>query len=156
MSDWTQRPGSDLPRALRDAAVAALIAAGLFLPLIALQSVTNIRNEVVLETRWRLFFILVAIVFAGRLALTGGSDGGLMCGVAVTTRPDLWRAVLPREPLLDLIGGTRDPYLDFVIRKAWADPDDPAEVRRLLRERGLLDPPRADAEIEPHSPDPPV
>ncbi|MFI1539475.1 prolyl oligopeptidase family serine peptidase [Streptomyces anandii] len=70
---------------------------------------------------------------ADRLALTGGSDGGLMCGVAVTTRPDLWRAVLPRAPLLDLIGGTRDPYLDFVIRKAWADPDDPAQVRRLLR-----------------------
>ncbi|MFI6316799.1 prolyl oligopeptidase family serine peptidase [Nonomuraea sp. NPDC050556] len=67
-----------------------------------------------------------------QLALTGGSDGGLMCGVAVTKRPDLWRAVLPRAPLLDLIGGTRDPYLDFVIRKAWADPDDPAEVERLL------------------------
>ena len=67
-----------------------------------------------------------------RLALTGGSDGGLMCGVAVTRRPDLWRAVLPRAPLLDLIGGLRDPYLDFVIRKAWADPDDPDEVRRLL------------------------
>ncbi|MFI6483482.1 prolyl oligopeptidase family serine peptidase [Nonomuraea sp. NPDC050663] len=70
---------------------------------------------------------------AGRLALTGGSDGGLMCGVAVTTRPDLWRAVLPRAPLLDLIGGTRDPYLDFVIRKAWGDPDDPEDVRRFLR-----------------------
>lgn len=68
-----------------------------------------------------------------RLALTGGSDGGLMCGVALTTRPKLWCAVLPMAPLLDLIGGTRDPYLDFVIRKAWADPDDPAEVRRLLR-----------------------
>lgn len=39
--------------------------------------------------------------------------------------------MLPRAPLLDLIGGVRDPYLDFVIRKAWADPDDPAEVRRL-------------------------
>ncbi|MEU9869504.1 prolyl oligopeptidase family serine peptidase [Actinomadura sp. NPDC048021] len=77
--------------------------------------------------------IAEGLTSADRLALTGGSDGGLMCGVAVTTRPDLWRAVLPREPLLDLIGGTRDPYLDFVIRKAWADPDDPAEVRRLLR-----------------------
>ncbi|SEK70042.1 prolyl oligopeptidase family serine peptidase [Nonomuraea pusilla] len=77
--------------------------------------------------------IAEGVTTADRLALTGGSDGGLMCGVAVTTRPDLWRAVLPREPLLDLIGGTRDPYLDFVIRKAWADPDDPAEVRRLLR-----------------------
>ncbi|MFI9551100.1 prolyl oligopeptidase family serine peptidase [Nonomuraea endophytica] len=77
--------------------------------------------------------IAEGVTDTGRLALTGGSDGGLMCGVAVTTRPELWRAVLPRAPLLDLIGGTRDPYLDFVIRKAWADPDDPEEVRRLLR-----------------------
>ncbi|GAA3667371.1 hypothetical protein GCM10022237_29160 [Nocardioides ginsengisoli] len=67
-----------------------------------------------------------------RLALTGGSDGGLMCGAAVTTRPDLWRAVLPRAPLLDLVAGMRDPYLDFVIRKAWGDPDDPADVRRMI------------------------
>ncbi|WP_214321216.1 prolyl oligopeptidase family serine peptidase [Nonomuraea sediminis] len=76
--------------------------------------------------------IATGLTTADRLALTGGSDGGLMCGVAVTTRPDLWRAVLPRAPLLDLVGGTRDPYLDFVIRKAWGDPDDPAQVRRLL------------------------
>lgn len=67
-----------------------------------------------------------------RLALTGGSDGGLMCGVALTTRPDLWRAVLPRAPLLDLVAGMRDPYLDFVIRKAWGDPDDPVDVRRMI------------------------
>ncbi|WP_408898875.1 prolyl oligopeptidase family serine peptidase [Nocardioides sp. R1-1] len=67
-----------------------------------------------------------------RLALTGGSDGGLMCGVALTTRPDLWRAVLPRAPLLDLVAGMRDPYLDFVIRKAWGDPEDPVDVRRMI------------------------
>lgn len=68
-----------------------------------------------------------------RLALTGGSDGGLMCGVAVTEHPQLWRAVLPRAPLLDLIGGIRIPYLEFVIRKAWGDPDDADDVRRLRR-----------------------
>lgn len=67
------------------------------------------------------------------LALTGGSDGGLMCGVAVTEHPELWRAVLPRAPLLDLIGGIRIPYLDFVIRKAWGDPDDAVDVERLRR-----------------------
>lgn len=67
-----------------------------------------------------------------RLAVTGGSDGGLMCGVAVTTRPDLWCAVLPRAPLLDLVAGMRDPYLEFVIRKAWGDPDDPEDVRRMI------------------------
>lgn len=75
--------------------------------------------------------VATGIAAPDRLALTGGSDGGLMCGVAVTTRPDLWRAVLPRAPLLDLIGGIRDPYLEFVIRKAWGDPDVADDVRRL-------------------------
>ncbi|MGN7977234.1 prolyl oligopeptidase family serine peptidase [Microbacterium sp. 22195] len=67
------------------------------------------------------------------LALTGGSDGGLMCGVAVTEHPQLWCAVLPRAPLLDLIGGIRIPYLEFVIRKAWGDPGVPADIERLRR-----------------------
>ncbi|MCA0346519.1 MAG: prolyl oligopeptidase family serine peptidase [Actinobacteria bacterium] len=75
--------------------------------------------------------IATGLTSPAQLALTGGSDGGLMCGVAVTKRPDLWRAVLPRAPLLDLIGGLREPYLDFVIRKAWADPEIPGEVLRL-------------------------
>lgn len=75
--------------------------------------------------------VAAGLTSPAKLALTGGSDGGLMCGVAVTKRPDLWRAVLPRAPLLDLIGGLRVPYLDFVIRKAWADPDIPGEVLRL-------------------------
>lgn len=76
--------------------------------------------------------VATGVAAPDRLALTGGSDGGLMCGVAVTTRPDLWRAVLPRAPLLDLVAGMRDPYLDFVIRKAWGDPDDPDDVRRMI------------------------
>jgi prolyl oligopeptidase len=75
--------------------------------------------------------IATGLTSPDRLALTGGSDGGLMCGVAITTRPDLWCAVLPRAPLLDLVAGMRDPYLDFVIRKAWGDPDDPEDVRRV-------------------------
>jgi len=54
-----------------------------------------------------------------------------MCGVAVTRRPDLWAAVLPRAPLLDLIGGIRDPYLEFVLRKAWGNPDVREDVQRL-------------------------
>ena len=57
-------------RALKDAVIAGLIAAGLFLPLIGFQTVTNMRNEVVLATRWPTFLIMVAIVFAGRLVFT--------------------------------------------------------------------------------------
>jgi branched-chain amino acid transport system permease protein len=60
--------GGALVPALKDAAIAGLIAIGLFLPLIGLQTVTNMRNEVVLETRWPLLGVLVLLVVAGRLA----------------------------------------------------------------------------------------
>ena len=57
----------DVVRALRDAAWTGLIAFGLLLPLIGFNTVQNIRNELVLETRWPLLIVLVAIIAAGRL-----------------------------------------------------------------------------------------
>jgi branched-chain amino acid transport system permease protein len=56
----------DIVRALRQTAITALIAFGLFLPLIGFNTVQNIRNELVLETRWPLLAALVAIVAGGR------------------------------------------------------------------------------------------
>ena len=55
-------------RALRDAALAGVLALGLFLPLIGLRTVQNMRNELELDTRWPLLFTFVAIVVGGRLA----------------------------------------------------------------------------------------
>ena len=49
-------------RALRDTVITALIAFGLFLPLIGFNTVQNIHNELVLETRWPLLAALVAVV----------------------------------------------------------------------------------------------
>jgi branched-chain amino acid transport system permease protein len=60
-------PRSDLLRALRLAALTGLVAFGLLLPLIAFRAVHDIRNELVLETRWPLFATFVAIAFAARL-----------------------------------------------------------------------------------------
>jgi branched-chain amino acid transport system permease protein len=57
---------ADLPRALREAGLAALIALALFVPLIGFRTVQNIRNELVLETRWPLLFAIVAIIAVGR------------------------------------------------------------------------------------------
>jgi len=68
----------------------------------------------------------------GRLALTGGSNGGLMCGVALTQRPELFRAVVPRMPLLDLVGACAEPYGRLAVSVELGDPDDPGDVRRLL------------------------
>src|SRR6516162_3926799 len=58
---------NDLAHALKDAGASALIAFGLFLPLIGFRTFQDIRNELVLETRWGLLFAFVSLVAAGRL-----------------------------------------------------------------------------------------
>jgi len=55
-------------RALRDAGWTALLAFGLFLPLIGFSTVQNINRELVLDTRFRLLAVFVAVVAGGRLA----------------------------------------------------------------------------------------
>lgn len=49
-----------------------------------------------------------------RLAVMGGSNGGLLTGVAVTQRPDLWTAVVSAVPLLDMLR-----YENFLMAKFW-------------------------------------
>jgi branched-chain amino acid transport system permease protein len=56
-----------IAHAFKDAGVSALIAFGLFLPLIGFHAVQDIRNELVLETRFGLLAGIVAAVAAGRL-----------------------------------------------------------------------------------------
>jgi branched-chain amino acid transport system permease protein len=58
---------SKLKRAFTDAGITALLAFGLFLPLIGFKTVVDIRNELILTTRWPLFFAMVGIVGFGRL-----------------------------------------------------------------------------------------
>ncbi|MGH9245220.1 MAG: prolyl oligopeptidase family serine peptidase [Acidimicrobiales bacterium] len=65
-----------------------------------------------------------------RLAIRGGSNGGLLMGAAVTQRPDLCRAVHCAVPLLDMVR-----YHHFRIAKLWipeyGDPDVPDEFAWL-------------------------
>src|SRR5436190_22951422 len=58
---------TDIAHALKESAVAGLIAFGLFLPLIGFHAVQDIRNELVLETRWPLLAAFVILTMAGRL-----------------------------------------------------------------------------------------
>jgi branched-chain amino acid transport system permease protein len=58
---------TDIGHALKEAGLAGLIAFGLFLPLIGFHAVQDIRNELVLETRWPLLAAFVVLTMAGRL-----------------------------------------------------------------------------------------
>jgi branched-chain amino acid transport system permease protein len=58
--------GAQLIVALRDAGTTALIAFGLFLPLIGFQTITDIRDTLILTTRWPLLFALIGSIAALR------------------------------------------------------------------------------------------
>jgi len=60
-----------------------------------------------------------------RLGIMGGSNGGLLMGVALTQRPELYNAIVIQVPLFDMIG-----YTHLGAGASWAgeygDPADPA------------------------------
>ena len=93
-----QAQRSNVTAAFRDAALTALIALGLFLPLIGFQTVTNIRNEIVLTTRWPLLFALVAIIGCGRLCYALAIEPWLRRRAMkpVKSQVPTWRAVVGR------------------------------------------------------------
>ncbi len=66
-----------------------------------------------------------------RLAIKGGSNGGLLMGAMLTQRPDLFRCVVCAVPLLDMIR-----YPRFLIARYWipeyGDPDREEDFRVLL------------------------
>ena len=55
------------------------------------------------------------------LAISGGSNGGLLVGAVLTQRPDLFRAVLCDVPLLDMVNYTRFGIADIWIPE-YGDP----------------------------------
>jgi prolyl oligopeptidase len=65
-----------------------------------------------------------------RLAIRGGSNGGLLMGAAITQAPELWKAVVCQVPLLDMIR-----YHKFGLGQAWVpeygSADDPEQFRAL-------------------------
>ncbi|WP_236790858.1 prolyl oligopeptidase family serine peptidase [Amycolatopsis sp. GM8] len=75
--------------------------------------------------------VATGVTTSERLAVTGWSNGGIMAGAAFTQRPDLWAAVVPQCPILDIIGSNRHPYGRFAINAEYGDLDDPDDIARL-------------------------
>ena len=64
------------------------------------------------------------------LAISGGSNGGLLVGAALTQRPDLFGAVVCSYPLLDMVR-----YHQFLVARYWVpeygSAEDPAQFKVL-------------------------
>jgi branched-chain amino acid transport system permease protein len=94
MDDGAHGGRVDITRALRDAGVTALVAFGLFLPLIGFQTVTNVRNDLILVTRWPLLVATVAIVGFGRLAYSIAIEPRLRQRTLQRAQTPAWRTRL--------------------------------------------------------------
>jgi oligopeptidase B len=71
---------------------------------------------------------------AGRVAIEGGSAGGLLMGAAVNMRPELFRAVLSHVPFVDVMNTMLDASLPLTVAEyeEWGDPNQ-AEAFEYMR-----------------------
>lgn len=87
----------------------------------------NTFDDYVAAAEW---LVREKITSPGKLAIEGGSNGGLLVGAALTQRPDLFRAVVCAVPLLDMVR-----YHKFLIARLWipeyGSADDAAQFRWL-------------------------
>jgi oligopeptidase B len=62
-----------------------------------------------------------------RVAILGGSAGGLLMGAVMNLRPDLFATVIAVVPFVDLINTMSDPSLPLTVTEyeEWGNPEDP-------------------------------
>jgi prolyl oligopeptidase len=87
----------------------------------------NVFDDFIAAAEW---LIYNKYTTPGRLAIRGGSNGGLLVGVALTQRPDLFGAVICSYPLLDMMR-----YQNFLVAKYWVpeygSSDDPEQFKYI-------------------------
>ena len=71
----------------------------------------NVFDDFIAAAEW---LIAQGYTNAHRLAISGGSNGGLLTGAALTQRPELFRAVVIEVPLLDMLR-----YERFLMARYW-------------------------------------
>ncbi|HEX4963198.1 MAG TPA: prolyl oligopeptidase family serine peptidase [Thermoanaerobaculia bacterium] len=94
-----------------------------------LEKKQNVFDDFVAAAEW---LIAQGYTRPEKLAILGGSNGGLLIGAAVTQRPDLFAAGVAQVPLLDMVR-----YHKFLRARNWipeyGSSDDPQQLAYLLR-----------------------
>jgi oligopeptidase B len=70
-------------------------------------------------------------VAAGRLAIEGGSAGGLLMGAVTNLRPELFAVVVSQVPFVDVLNTMFDPTLPLTVGEyeEWGNPELPEQYR---------------------------
>jgi oligopeptidase B len=70
-----------------------------------------------------------------RLAIRGGSAGGLLMGAVANERPDLFGAVVAEVPFVDALNTILDPTLPLTVTEweEWGNPIESAEVYAYMK-----------------------
>ncbi|TAM81466.1 MAG: S9 family peptidase [Acidobacteria bacterium] len=91
------------------------------------QNKQNVFDDFYAAANW---LIKTGYTNPSKLAITGESNGGLLMGAAMTQRPGLFRAVVCRFPLLDMLR-----YQKFFVARFWVSEygsaDNPAQFKYL-------------------------
>ena len=69
-----------------------------------------------------------------RVAIEGGSAGGLLMGAVTNMRPDLFRVVLSHVPFVDIMNTMLDASLPLTVAEyeEWGNPNEPAAFATML------------------------
>jgi prolyl oligopeptidase len=93
-----------------------------------LEKKQNVFDDFIAAAEW---LIQNKYTTPARLAIRGGSNGGLLVGAALTQRPDLFAAVICSYPLLDMVR-----YQNFLVAKYWVpeygSSDDAAQFKYIF------------------------
>ena len=81
------------------------------------------------------YLIREAYTQTGRIAIKGGSAGGMLMGAIANMRPELWGCVVAEVPFVDVVNTMLDPSLPLtpIEWPEWSNPiEDPSALELLL------------------------